>query len=65
MSTQSNINPALIPAADVQNLSHTFLSAVRRFYEDPEHVRAFEEWKRRRDAQTLNREKENTRRQTR
>lgn len=46
----SNINPALIPRADVENLSHTFLSAVRRFYEDPEHVRAFEEWKRRRDA---------------
>ena len=37
----SNINPALIPAADAQNLGHTFLSAVRRYYEDPEHVRAF------------------------
>lgn len=38
-----------IPGTEVQNLAMTFLSAVRRFYEDPKNEAAFQEWKRRRE----------------
>lgn len=34
-----------IPSSDVHNLSNTFLTAVKNFYDDPENVKRFEEWK--------------------
>lgn len=36
--------------ADKQNLASTFLSAVQRFYEDPENRARFEAWKAQRQA---------------
>ena len=34
-----------IPEVEARNLVRTFYEAVKRFYEDPENVRMFEEWK--------------------
>ncbi len=48
------IDTSQIPAVDVQNLSRTFLTAIQRFYEDPENVKRFEEWKRARDTTVNN-----------
>lgn len=45
------IDLSQIPSVDVQNLSRTFLSAVKKFYADPRNVAGFEEWKRQRDKQ--------------
>ena len=50
----AQINLAEIPAVEVQNLSRTFLSAVKRFYADPRHVQDFEKWKCQREQQTSN-----------
>ena len=41
------IDVSQIPAADVRALSAAFLSAVQRFYSDPQNMKKFEEWKRR------------------
>lgn len=30
---------------ETRNLADAFLSAIRKFYEDPDNVRKFEEWK--------------------
>lgn len=48
---RSSIDASQIPAAEVRNLSNTFLSAVMRYYADPEHIKAFEDWQRRRNQQ--------------
>ena len=39
------INTDEIPAVERRNLGSTFLKAIERFYESPENLRAFEEWK--------------------
>lgn len=31
---------------DVKNMARAFITAAQKFYEDPENVRKFEEWKR-------------------
>ncbi len=54
MMPSARINLTEIPAVEVQKLSRTFLSAVKRFYDDPRHVRDFEDWKRQREQQTSN-----------
>ena len=46
---QMKIKISEIPNAEIQNLAMTFLSAVRRFYEDPKNEAAFQEWKRRKE----------------
>ncbi len=40
----SGIDVSKIPKPDVKNLSRTTLAATERFFEDPENVRAFEDW---------------------
>ena len=37
--------PALIPSVEKQLLCATFLEAVIRFYENPENMRSFEQWR--------------------
>lgn len=46
MGSAVKITPSLIPGAEKQLLCATFLEAVIRFYEDPENMRAFEVWRR-------------------
>ena len=46
MGSAVKITPSLIPAMEKQLLCATFLEAVIRFYEDPENMRAFEAWRR-------------------
>ena len=38
------IDPNLIPSMEKTLLCATFLEAVIRFYQDPNNIRAFEEW---------------------
>lgn len=38
------IDTAKIPAADMRVLCSTLLEAVKRFYDDPENRRQYEEW---------------------
>lgn len=45
------IDVAQIPQAEVQNLSMTFLAAMKRYYSDTENLRQFEEWKKNREGQ--------------
>lgn len=42
-------DPSQIPAIEVPHLGTAFLGVVQRFYEDPENLRRFEEWKRKKD----------------
>ena len=37
--------PTLIPSVEKQLLCATFLEAVIRFYENPENMRSFEQWR--------------------
>lgn len=46
MGSAVKIIPSLIPGTEKQLLCATFLEAVIRFYEDPENMRAFEAWRR-------------------
>lgn len=46
MGSAVKITPSLIPGTEKQLLCATFLEAVIRFYEDPENMRAFEVWRR-------------------
>ena len=39
-----------IPESDAANLAKAFLSATQKFFEDPENVRKFEEWRRKKAA---------------
>ena len=41
-----SLDTSKIRKTDERNLAQAFLSAAKRFYEDPENVRKFEEWKR-------------------
>lgn len=43
-----------IPAIEIQLLSATILEAAQRFYEDPENVRRFEEWRTAREKEASN-----------
>lgn len=38
-----------IPEVEARNLARAFYEAAKRFYEDPENVRKFEEWKKARE----------------
>ena len=40
-----HIDTSLIPPTETRLLCATFLEAVKHFYEDPENVRRFEEWR--------------------
>ena len=40
----TGIDTNLIPDIDRRNLCSTFLSAIQRFYEDPENRKRFERW---------------------
>lgn len=42
------IDISLIDKADVRAIGATFTEAVKRFYEDPKNLKAFEEWKKNR-----------------
>ena len=44
------IDPSLIPQAEIQNLAISFLTAVKRFYEDPKNAAEFQEWKQRKQS---------------
>lgn len=52
MSQTIQFDLSQVPPADVRNLSSTFLSAVKRFYEDPKNLEDFEKWKAQRANQT-------------
>ena len=39
-----------ITNTDVSNLAQAIVTAAQKFYEDPENVRKFEEWKRQKQA---------------
>lgn len=41
-----SLDTSKISKTDERNLAQAFLSAAKRFYEDPENVRKFEEWRR-------------------
>ena len=45
------VTPSDIPEHVMDTLARTLLRAAERFYQDPENLRRFEEWKARRDAQ--------------
>lgn len=48
------IDTSRIPAVEVQILSATFLDAVQRFYENPDNIRRFEEWRNKRNGGKTN-----------
>ena len=39
-----------ISKTDVSNLAQAVITAAQKFYENPENVRKFEEWKRQKDT---------------
>lgn len=41
----AQIDVSQIQSADIQQLSSTFLTAVKRFYNDPQNLKGFEDWK--------------------
>ena len=49
-----HIDTSQIPAIEMQLLSATILEAAQRFYEDPENVRRFEEWRAAREKEASN-----------
>lgn len=49
-----HIDTSQIPAVEVQILSATFLDAVQKFYDDPENIRRFEEWRAAREKEASN-----------
>ena len=51
MQDPKGIDLSLIPPAEIQNLTATFLDAVKSFYEDPGNEAKFQEWLRRREEQ--------------
>jgi len=50
MEKKNKIDVSLIPERDWKNLAITFLGAVERFYENPENIKRFEEWKKEQEA---------------
>lgn len=55
-SSAVKINVSEIPQIELKLLGRTFLDAVKKFYENPENVRGFEEWKAKRDAERQQKE---------
>lgn len=47
------INPALIPETETKLLAMSFLDGIRKFYSDPKNVEKFEEWQKRRHADSV------------
>ena len=60
--TPVRIDTSQIPAVEVQILSATFLDAVQRFYENPDNIRRFEEWRNKRNGGKVNVRSESYRR---
>ena len=52
--TPVRIDTSQISAVEVQILSATFLDAVQRFYENPDNIRRFEEWRNKRNGGKVN-----------
>lgn len=44
VSTPPKIDPAQIPEVEARNLCRDLLTAVQRFYQNPENLKQFEEW---------------------
>lgn len=63
--TPVRIDTSQIPAVEVQILSATFLDAVQRFYDDPENIRRFEEWRNKRNGGKTNDRSKSHRRDSR
>lgn len=47
------INCAAIPQTEARLLAMTFLDGVRKFYSDPKNVEKFQEWQKRKQAESL------------
>jgi len=45
-----SLDTGKIRKSDERNLAQAFLAAAKRFYDDPENLRRFEEWKRQKEA---------------
>lgn len=41
----AQIDTSQIQSADIQQLSSTFLTAVKKFYSGPQNLKNFEDWK--------------------
>lgn len=50
LQMKKNSTTGMIPESDAANLAKAFLSATQRFFEDPENVRRFEEWRQKKAA---------------
>lgn len=48
--SKNKIDVSQILERDWKNLAITFLGAVERFYENPENIKRFEEWKKKQEA---------------
>lgn len=51
LNSNVQVTPADIPEHVKDNLARGLLSAVERFFQDPDNVRKFEEWKARKAAE--------------
>lgn len=45
------ICPSLIPAVELRVLCDTILDSAKRYFENPDNQRQFEEWKRKKEEQ--------------
>ncbi|MGN1375019.1 MAG: hypothetical protein ACI4V5_00540 [Prevotella sp.] len=54
----SQIDISQIPTAETRLLSQTFFTAVKKFYENPQNLAGFEDWKKRKELKALNKNKE-------
>lgn len=45
------IDPSKIPKHIMDSLCRTLLDSMKHYFDDPEHERAFQEWKKQRDAE--------------
>ena len=52
----SQIDISQIPTAETRLLSQTFFTAVKKFYENPQNLAGFEDWKK--ELKALNKNKE-------
>ena len=54
----SQIDISQIPTAETRLLSQTFFTAVKKFYENPQNLAGFEDWKKRKELKALDKNKE-------
>ena len=47
------INTSLIPEYEAKMLAMSFLDGIKKFYSNPENVKAFKEWQKQRNAEKL------------